>query len=84
MWVAFVWGVGVSCGAAFGLLLFIVLFWGLEWLTGRGVAAAAEVAGVHQESLEALLRRNELTEEMVTHLATIAAMSPGYRDRELL
>lgn len=72
MWTAFVWGFGCSCGAAFGLLLFIVLFWLLEWLTGKAEQKAKAI-GFNELSLQALTTRNELSEKMVNHLGRIVA-----------
>ena len=70
MWTAFVWGFGCSCGAAFGLLLFFVLFWSLEWLTGKA-EQKAKALGLSELSLNALTTRNELSEKMVDHLNCI-------------
>ncbi len=64
IWTAFLWGLGVSCGAAFGLFLFVATVRVLDWATGKCDQAAA--------SLEALLDRNKLTREANIHLATIA------------
>lgn len=79
MWTAFVWGFGVSCGSAYGLILFFILFWSLEWVTGRA-EQKADSLGVHRESLEALVKRNELTVQMIDHLAAIAAAAERYED----
>lgn len=70
-WTAFVWGLGVSCGATVGLLAFVVSFWVLQWASGRAaeIEAAKKVAEL---SLVALDRRNELTEETIEHLRVIA------------
>lgn len=64
-WTAFTWGTGASCGAAIGLMLFCLLFYGFEWLTGR-LKKATGMSEVNRKSLEALLERNELTQ--VTNL----------------
>lgn len=58
-WQAFTWGLGVSCGAAFGFALFVMLLWGLESWTGRRKI----VTDTAEKSLAELRRRNELTEE---------------------
>jgi hypothetical protein len=79
MWTAFVWGFGVSCGASFGLILFFILFWSLEWVTGRAKKKADDL-GFNRKSLEALVKRNELTVEMISHLSAIAAASERYED----
>jgi len=54
---AFIWGLGVSFGAAFVLLFFIGLRESARWLTGR------TQPNVAKQSLKELRRRNELTEE---------------------
>ena len=79
MWTAFVWGFGVSCGASFGLILFFILFWSLEWVTGRA-EQKADALGFNRESLEALVKRNELTVQMIGHFASIAAAAERYED----
>lgn len=79
MWIAFVWGFGCSCGAAFGLLLFIAGYWCLEYVTGRA-ARIAEAAGINEKSLQALVRRNELSAELLVHVAGIAAAARKYEE----
>ena len=56
-WTAFIWGLGVSCGAAFGLILFVALkcVWDLT---------------VNSKPVK---RANELAEKHIEHLATIAS-----------
>ena len=79
MWTAFVWGFGVSCGASLGLILFFILFWSLEWVTGRA-EQKADALGLNRESLEALAKRNELTVQMIEHVAVIASAAERYED----
>lgn len=67
-WTAFVWGVGVSCGSALGLLTFFVFFWTLEWMVGR----SNKFVQFNKESLEALRHRNELTGATNVHLDRLA------------
>lgn len=70
-WTAFIWGLGVSCGSAFGLLLFCVAFWSTEWLTGRS-KSKADIHDANRQSVAALKERNELTKDMIDQLARIA------------
>ena len=71
VWTAFLWGVGVSCGAAVGLLLFFLCFWSLEWACGRA-KRAAELRGFNIDSLAALRDRNRLTEDTNNYASRIA------------
>ena len=54
---AFTWGLGVSCGGAFGLIIFIVLKECLYQISFFGDAEHVEA------SIEALIERNRLSEE---------------------
>lgn len=69
-WTAFIWGLGVSCGACFGLLLFIILKSGVDWLLNSTAGQRAQE--VNKRTLDLLEGRNELTQGMVDHLAIIA------------
>ena len=73
---AFVWGLGVSSGACFGLLMFFVLKSGLDWL--MNTKAYKRVEEVNQRTLDLLEDRNKLTELMGDHLATIALAARRY------
>jgi len=70
-WTAFIWGLGVSCGAAFGLILFVALkcVWDLT-VNSKPVKLANELA---EAANVALTRRNELTEKQIGQLTSIAA-----------
>lgn len=70
-WTAFIWGLGVSTGAAVGLLCWVCMFWSLEWLLGRS-ADKLDLKKINKESLEALVLRNELTRDTNDYLANIA------------
>lgn len=70
-WTAFIWGIGVSFGAAFGLIAYFVMFWSLEWLVGR-TADKLDYKKNARDSLAALILRNELTEETNGYLEQIA------------
>ena len=59
LWLAFRWGLGVSCGSAFGLLLFCLLFAVFEVVTGRDKLQEK----LNQTATEQLILRNELTRE---------------------
>jgi len=70
-WTAFIWGLGASCGAAFGLLLFFILFAALELITGRS-ATKKHIHDTHERSLEALVKRNEISRDTQLTLERIA------------
>lgn len=74
LYTAFVWGLGVSCGAAFGLIAFFLCFWGLQWLCGRDEQRRT-VEQTNAKSLEALCYRNELTEDTNRMLSQLVAAS---------
>lgn len=67
-WTAFVWGTGVSCGAAIGLIALVVMFWGLQWLVGK----TEKQRDYAERTLQALLSRNEMTEETNKYLEAVA------------
>lgn len=67
---ALVWGLGVSVGASLGLMVFVLLFALSKPLMDTKAAKAARE--VHELSLAALNRRNELTEEQIATLRRIA------------
>lgn len=74
-WTAFIWGLGVSCGACFGLLLFILLKSGLDALlnTKAAQASADKAAQASADLATSLLKeRNEMMEETNIHLSRIA------------
>ena len=74
-WTAFVWGVGVTLGGSIGLMVFVVLFAGWQWLANTKTAKrASEVAEL---SLKALDRRNELTHEQIQMLERVASAVEG-------
>jgi sensor domain CHASE-containing protein len=62
LWLAFRWGLGVSCGSAFGLLLFCLLFTAVEVATGRDKRRKRQEE-LNQTATEQLILRNELTRE---------------------
>jgi len=69
-WTAFIWGLGASCGAAFGLLLFIVLlcFWQMVAHSEKA-KRANELA---ERANAALVRRDYLTEVQIEKLESLA------------
>jgi hypothetical protein len=77
-WTAFVWGLGVTVGGSFGLMSFVVLYAGWQWLTQT--KAAKRLAEYHEAANAALERRNELSIQMIEHLATIATAAERYED----
>lgn len=69
-WTAFIWGLGVSSGACFGLLLFFVLKTAIDRL--MNTKTSKRVEEVHQRTLDLLEDRNRLTDQMAGHLKVIA------------
>ncbi len=67
-YIAFIWGLGVSCGAAIGLLAFMVAKVAFEWATGR------------LDKYEKLLltERNALTVKTIECLVRIAGATEDY------
>ena len=68
---AFLWGLGVSCGAAIGLLVFLLMKSGLEWSMGIRETNLT-IERTNRASLAALLERNKHTEETNELLDRIA------------
>ncbi len=69
-WTACIWGLGVSCGATGGLLVFFVVKDLLDrCLRSKVMLAAREV---NEEMLKLLAIRNGLTAESVTAIERIA------------
>jgi hypothetical protein len=70
-WTAFIWGLGASCGAAFGIVLSVILLdcW-------KKIAKCEQIKRADQlaeMANAALVRRNELTEKQVEYLQTMTA-----------
>jgi hypothetical protein len=69
---AFIWGLGASCGAAFGIVLSVILLdcW-------KKIAKCEQIKRADQLAElanAALMRRNELTEQQIAKLGEIAEM----------
>ena len=67
---AFIWGLGASCGAAFGIVLSVILLdcW-------KKIAKCEQIKRADQlaeAANAALMRRNELTEKQIEFLRTMA------------
>lgn len=76
-WTAFIWGLGVTVGGSIGLMLFVVLFFCWSCVAHSKTAKRAnELAELSQA---ALVRRNELTEKQIDHLAVIADAADVYQ-----
>ena len=74
-WTAFVWGLGATFGGSIGLMAFVVMFAGWQWLANTKTAKrASEVAEL---SLKALDRRNDLTNEQINMLERVASAVEG-------
>lgn len=75
LFTAFIWGLGVSCGAAIGCLAFLVAKAVADWMTGK--AAQYETLMTfnrksHSECLAQLTERNDLTRKTNVYLELIA------------
>lgn len=70
-WTAFIWGLGTTFGGSIGLMSFVMLkfIWDIT-VNSKPVKRANELAELANA---ALVRRNELTEKQIEHLATIAS-----------
>lgn len=77
---AFIWGIGVSCGACGGLLLFAVLKALLDRITGK--AAYDTMLEYNRKVLAALIDRNEMTELMVEHLEHLGTIAESMKEKE--
>jgi hypothetical protein len=76
LWTAFIWGVGVSCGTAVGMILFVIL-----WTLLNRIAGPTKDSSLNEKSLIELTKRNELTEKQIMEIARIAiALESGIRD----
>lgn len=68
-WLAIVWGLGASLGAAVGLITFALAIAFLEGFTGKTMARLVDH---NVKALQALERRNELTKDTIAALNRIA------------
>lgn len=65
-WTAFVWGLGGSLGASIGLMSLVVM-----WHFFDRIANSKRLKSV-DESLQALLDRNEISKDLLTQITFIA------------
>ena len=70
-WTAMVWGLGVSCGASIGMMGFVVMMELFNRLTKTEIAKRA--IEVHELSIAALRKRNDIGEESNALLERVAA-----------
>lgn len=70
-WTAFIWGFGAATGGSIGLMSFVVLY--SVWRVMTQTKTAKNLSEYHEAANAALERRNELTEVMIEHLATMAS-----------
>ena len=68
-WTAVIWGLGVSVGASFGAMTFVLLFFAFKLLTET--EAAKSTSGHSESVLSALDRKNELSKRQVEHICEI-------------
>ena len=71
LWTAFVWGLGGSCGVAFGAIVFLVAKTLANKALGRADSSESALA-FNRDSLEQLTRRNDLTVNTIESLDRIA------------
>lgn len=71
LWTAFVWGIGVSFGAASGTMLFVILYFALLKLVAPNFQTKTET--YRQYIMEAMAHRNEIAMETNELLQEIAA-----------
>lgn len=84
-WTAFTWGIGVSCGASLGLLVFMFLKAGGDWLLGNSQEVTnvnEKIVAFNRESLDRLTERNELTTLMTLHVERIGDAITELVDKE--
>lgn len=74
---AFVWGLGISCGASIGCLILIIMNMGLALLDGRA-KKHEQARAQEREVLLQLAERNELTRDTIGCLERIADAAEGY------
>jgi hypothetical protein len=77
---AFIWGFGCTVGGSLGLMCFVILhdLWGVLVKT-KAAKRANELAELANT---ALMRRNELTEQQIEQLASIAQSAEFLCDLE--
>lgn len=79
-WTAFIWGLGCTVGASFGLMVFIVL---LDlWKRFANTKAARRANELAELANTALMRRNELTEQQIKSLESISGSMKFLCDME--
>lgn len=79
-WQAFIWGFGCTVGGSLGLMCFVILhdLWGVLVKT-KAAKRANELAELANT---ALMRRNQLTEQQIEQLASIAQSAEFLCDLE--
>ncbi len=69
-WTAFVWGLGATVGGSIGLMCFVLMFAAFKSISESKAVKAAEQ--YYDESLKALLLRNEIGQQQANHLEACA------------
>lgn len=70
-WTAFIWGLGTTLGGSIGLMSFVAMK--CIWDIAVNTKTAQRASDLAKLANDALVRRNELTEKQIEHLATIAS-----------
>ena len=78
LWLAFIWGIGVSSGAAIGMIAYGLAREGLRRLLGD-TEIYKSIRDFHDGSLKALENRNVLT---VKAIAVLDRIAEALRDQE--
>lgn len=79
-WTAFIWGFGCMVGGSLGLMCFVILQ--DLWCVLVKTKAARRANELAELANTALMRRNELTEQQIEQLASIAQSAEFLCDME--
>lgn len=77
-WTAFIWGLGTTLGGSIGLMAFVVLFF--CWQSVMHSETAKRANELAELANAALMRRNELTEQQIDRLDSIARSAEFHCD----
>jgi len=80
-WTAMTWGLGASLGGAVGLIVFFLMFWSLEIVLGRAKTKAS-IYDTNERSLEALLRRNDLSQEQLAEMRRLVQLISDAQEQD--
>lgn len=75
-WTAFIWGLGITTGASFGIIIFLIAYAGINWFTNT--QPVKDAASIAELTLTALKERNELTKDQLKLLERVALSCETY------